>query len=340
MLSLVSDEFLPVHPLHGWPTNHFSGNTHMEKTAKPTLIYVASFPYSGSTIFSIALGNSPKIINIGEANYLENDWEDEKPCFCQKTLSECPFWSRVKKLTTSNSGSSCRSLRLENDSTLAILDSRDLPLYKRLLVNFGVPINVIFPEKDLREYADRTTSFLQSLFQDFDAHAIVDASKNLRRLEVLRLYSDLDIKVIVLKRQAHDLLKSRLKRAKRRNPRYSQIISPIYLIWVLYHRLEIRNLTRSMRREEYLDICYEDFLKSPSTVSRAIENWLGRAIDLGINDENIMDTSNSHIYTGNVGVTKYQTPERGILLRKDAPSQPHFGTVERIVLALSKRIKI
>lgn len=312
----------------------------MTKQAGPVLIYIASFPYSGSTIFSIALGNSPDFLNIGEANYLENDWKDKKPCYCRETLAECPFWSEVKKLTAAGPGAAGQSLQLENKSALRFLDSRDLPVHKRLLVSLGVPLNVVFRDEDLRDYASRTASFMTSLSRAYGAYAIVDASKNLRRLEVLRLHSDLDIKVIVLKRQAQDLLVSRLKRAKRRNPRYSPLMSPVYLLWVLYHRFAIRRVTRRMGDEEYLEATYEELCETPQALERRIERWLGTSIDFGINGENVMDTSNAHIYTGNVRITKYDAPDKGIRLRKNASSTPSFSAFERMVLALSRRIEI
>lgn len=312
----------------------------MTKQAGPVLLYIASFPYSGSTIFSIALGNSPGFLNIGEANYLENDWKDEKPCYCRETLAACPFWSEVKKLTGAGPGAAGPSLQLEDHAALRFLDSRDLPLHKRFLVSLGVPLTVVFRQEDLRDYASRTASFIRSLSHAFGACAIVDASKNLRRLEVLRQYSNLDIKVIVLKREAQDLLASRLKRAKRRNPGYSPLMAPVYLLWVLYHRFAIRRVTRKMRDEECLEVSYEELCGTPQALERRIGRWLGTPVNFGISGENVIDTSNSHIFTGNVRITKFEEGGKGIRLRKAASSVPGFGKLERVVLAVSRRIEI
>lgn len=332
-LSAVSEPHLPSGP---------AGPGHRKRTeqAGPVLLYVASFPYSGSTIFSIALGNSPDVLNIGEANYLENDWQDKKPCYCRKALADCPFWSGAKKLTEAGPGAAGPSLQLEDHSALRFLDSRDLPFLKRLLVSLGVPLTAVFRQEDLRDYASRTASFVTSLSQAFGAWAVVDASKNIRRLEALRLYSDLDIRVIVLKRQAQDLLASRLKRARRRNPRYSPLSAPVYLLWVLYHRFAIRRQTRRMRKEEYLEVTYEELCDTPQALQRRIGNWLGTPVDFGIRGGNVIDTSASHIFTGNVRITKNDAPEKGIRLKKETSSAPSFSALERMVLAVSRRIEI
>ncbi|OBY28146.1 hypothetical protein, partial [Leisingera sp. JC1] len=325
-----------------------------------------------------ALGNSPDFLNIGEANYLENDWQDKKPCYCRKALADCPFWSGAKKLTEAGPGAAGPSLQLEDQSALRFLDSRDLPFLKRLLVSLGVPLTVVFRQEDLRDYASRTASFVTSLSQAFGAWAVVDASKNIRRLEALRLYSDLDSKVIVLKRQAQDLLASRLKRARRRNPRYSPLSAPVYLLWVLYHRFAIRRQTRRMRQEEYLEVTYEELCDTPQALQRRIArrrnprysplsapvyllwvlyhrfairrqtrrmrqeeylevtyeelcdtpqalqrrigNGLGTPVDFGIRGGNGSDTAAAHIFTGNVRITKNDAPEKGIRLRKETAS--------------------
>ncbi|MBY6069110.1 sulfotransferase [Leisingera aquaemixtae] len=312
----------------------------MEKQAGPVLIYIAAFPYSGSTVFSIALGNSPDFLNLGEANFLENDWHDDRQCYCRKTLAECPFWDKVKRQTAAGPDSAPPSLQLENQSQLRFLDSRDLPVPKRLLTTLGVPLHAVFRESDLRDYAGRTATFIRSLSQAFGARAVVDASKNLRRLEALRLYSDLDIRVIVLKRRAPGLLASRLKRAKRRNPWYSSLAAPFYVLWVLYHRFAIRRLTRKMREEEYLEVSYDDFCDAPQALERRIGNWLGTAVSFEISGGNVIDTSNSHAFTGNVRIIKHDERSQGIRLRKSAAPAPGSGMFERLALAVSKWIEI
>lgn len=301
------------------------------------LVYVAALPYSGSTVFSIALGNSQRFLNIGEAKFIENDWNDSSLCYCQKPLSKCSFWVRFMRARDITSDDSESAIRLDNRSTLRDLDSRRLPFVKMLLADIGIPLPLVFGARTVNEYVGGTTELVNCLTQEFEPAFIVDASKSLRRLKALRHHSGLEVKVIVLHRRLHDLLASRLKRARLRNPSYSPLLSPIYLMWVCLRKARMKWMARRLRPEDCLEINYEEFCDTPKSLERKISAWLGASVDFGIDDEGVINTDDCHIFTGNVGVTKRHGRENGIPLRRTRASLKECTLIERVVLGIARK---
>jgi hypothetical protein len=63
---------------------------------KPTVIYVAGYGRSGSTILDILLGSLPQVTSLGEVgNLWELYFRDDSRCSCGLAYFDCPFWSQV-----------------------------------------------------------------------------------------------------------------------------------------------------------------------------------------------------------------------------------------------------
>lgn len=60
-----------------------------------TLVYIAGFGFSGSTLLDMLLGSDPQVVGLGEAMYLPDYIINGKRCTCGQLLRACALWSRA-----------------------------------------------------------------------------------------------------------------------------------------------------------------------------------------------------------------------------------------------------
>jgi len=60
-----------------------------------TVAYILGAGSSGSTLLSMALGNHPEIMTIGEFSQYDKHVAQGLPCSCGQAVTDCGFWSRV-----------------------------------------------------------------------------------------------------------------------------------------------------------------------------------------------------------------------------------------------------
>jgi hypothetical protein len=67
----------------------------LDPSPRPTIIYIAGYGRSGSTLLDIILGAHPEATSLGEVGRLwELYYSDREPCSCGLKYCDCPFWSR------------------------------------------------------------------------------------------------------------------------------------------------------------------------------------------------------------------------------------------------------
>jgi len=146
------------------------------------VVYVASMPFSGSTLLGLLLGGHPKMVGIGEAFRLLRPDRDflsrsgETVCSCGKVMDECEFWRPV-----------CEELRRRTFDSLSEKYRMVLRVFREV---FG---------------RDRVA---------------VDTSKYLPFLRVLHEMPDIDLKVVHLVRDVRGYGLS-ARKASRRSNRFS-----------------------------------------------------------------------------------------------------------------------
>lgn len=65
---------------------------------KASILYIAGFGRSGSTILSLFLGMHPSMFAVGEINWLFDLWQRQKKrCGCGERLRNCTFWGKVRE---------------------------------------------------------------------------------------------------------------------------------------------------------------------------------------------------------------------------------------------------
>jgi|GEM_PF-3019889 len=269
------------------------------ETDLPKVIYVTGLAYSGTTLFSAALGHSKGFFNGGEVNYLENDYNHNKLCSCGQKVDNCEVWRPALKLVVADAEKGIKTLAFTQEQKLRTIDKRSKPLHIKILTLFGALPERLFEKGELTDYALRHRNFMRSLSSSTNSDFIVDASKNSARLHVLRHYSDLPIHVIYVRRSIMQSYASRLKRAKRRNKFYFPLFAPIYLGVILFRVSGLRQRLKNFDQDQLSIVDYEAFVTDPQSVEMQLSKELGVPVDLGIKAGEF-GLGHLHVFTGNV----------------------------------------
>ncbi|MEO0697593.1 MAG: hypothetical protein AAFY84_15990 [Pseudomonadota bacterium] len=276
-------------------------------TAKPTIprpkvLYVLGAPFSGSTLFAAALGTSRGYLNLGEVNFIENDWYDEKKCSCGHTIVDCVIWGKVKR--TLGADANTWDFSFSDGTRSRKLDGRSASAHQKAFYFVGLPLDFTFGRKVVQDYACFYERFYEALYNAFDQNVLVDCSKSSPRLEALNTHDAADLFVVYLKRRPEMVFASRIKRAKRRNRAYISAMSFFYGFWLLYHLRFARRCLSHLDERNVIEVDYEEFCQDPLAVTKRLGKWLGRPIDIAVLEPDLLDLSGSHVFTGNAWLTK------------------------------------
>src|SRR5215470_15851498 len=64
----------------------------------PTVVYIAGFGRSGSTLLERALGELPGYVNVGELiDLFRRTGPDGERCGCGEAFTDCAFWTDIGK---------------------------------------------------------------------------------------------------------------------------------------------------------------------------------------------------------------------------------------------------
>ncbi len=303
----------------------------------PGLTFILGLPYSGSSLFALALGNADGFCNCGEISYVENDWHDRRSCTCGALVTDCVFWAPLKAEMDAALARGEPALNLEAGQKLRPIDARKLPLGRTLALWLGRPLQSVFSAAELDDYASRHAAFLRAVLRQTGAFQVVDSSKNVRRLEVLLQRTDLPVRVVYLERQPAAAFGARLKRARRRNRFYLPILAPLYLGWMLYHRIQTRRCLRMLPAGQMMTISYEQFATDPSAVAAELSGWFGRPVDFGIDADHVLKVTDTHVFTGNVWLTRKKGFDAGVRINPPA-DRPELTGFEHAVFRLGARL--
>lgn len=164
-----------------------------------TVLYIAGYGRSGSTVLDTILGNHPDVFGAGELDLFLSEIANGGICTCGETYLDCPLWGNV---------------------TGDVFDSEDIAAEaERLSADFcgleaglrrGSPTG---PDADR---ARRYGTFWHSVFSSICAHGttsvVVDSSKSAvgtaQRLHELTLRADVDLRVLHLVRDPRAVLYS------------------------------------------------------------------------------------------------------------------------------------
>lgn len=139
----------------------------MDAPELPTVVYIAGYGRSGSTVLDLILGASDQAVAVGELFMFFRPAET-RTCSCGRSVAECPFWSEVR---------SVYQARHLADSRLYVPGNHgDRGLrFRQKIEGFFVPL---WRSPEVRdEYTRHERALLAALQHVSGRHVIVDSSK-------------------------------------------------------------------------------------------------------------------------------------------------------------------
>jgi hypothetical protein len=261
---------------------------------KTTVLYIAGWGRSGSTILANSLNELEGYFHIGEFCHVwENAVLNDYPCGCGTPVRECPYWSAVfrKALGRFPSPADARhmiSLRRETPSNADILLRR---------AHTRKPFA-------LSEYRKRIGDLYAAMAATADARVIIDSSKNPYHLFLLSTIESLNVHVLHLVRDPRATAYSWMRKRLRSDVGGGRSVEMEQFSPVTNSRKwTICNLTiQSMhdRFAGYARLRYEDFVQDPALAVESLRGPLhlpDRASPFG-NNRRIVLTGN-HTVWGN-----------------------------------------
>lgn len=303
------------------------------KPKRTKVVYILGYPYSGSTLFSLALGNSRHLVNLGGVSYLENDYKEKTRCLCGNCLAECKFWQKIKKELDERQidRPEASSFQLNSEGRLSGPDKRHKSVMTML--KLALDVNKAFPARELEDYALKNERFFNVVSEVTGGELIVDVAKSPYRLQILLQRTDLDFKVIWLKRNMKGLFTSKIKRVKRRSRFYFPFFHAIiYIFWALNYYWSCNKVYNKLQDGQKCVVMYEDFIKTPGLVQEALTGFLDTDINFSIGKNYIIPILNQHVYVGN----RWLFPKKRLTevqIRTD-PSTEKIGRIEAFLYGI------
>ena len=271
------------------------------------LLYIASAGHSGSTLLDILAGTIPQVTSTGECVYLP--WQlyrrgrsDPKAakqdiCSCLKSFRECQTWRRIIESLSDRLGFDIFEDPLR--FRIALLRS---PIYHggktslERIFHGLYSYCVQFPHIDLsarlwgipaRRAVHNNWLLFDTIGDVCGTEYVVDSSKDIIRMHMLRCVRPTAVKLLVLVRDVRGVAASSLKRGK--DPMVSA------KTWLRTYT-RIFNVIKKIRNLPIMLISYEDLCADPPQLRRKIANFL----DLPDPGEDLsINTHQHHLVAGN-----------------------------------------
>ena len=154
-----------------------------------TVLYVAGYTRSGSTLLSRMIGSLPGFSAVGEAaaHFFRFTKSIDAPCGCGLSVDACPFWKDVN-FPTNTDAPYARLFRFRN---LVLLES-----YRRR------------HPRESQELIDSMTLLFRTIAEKTSARVIVDSSKTPLHAQFLSWIPEIDLHVIQLVRDPRGVASS------------------------------------------------------------------------------------------------------------------------------------
>lgn len=222
-----------------------------------SLIYIAGYGRSGSTLLDMVLGTHPDAIGMGELTHIFDFWLSDNTCSCKETYKYCTFWNEVmSRWSTSLPDMSIAEAAMVTRQVEDSLSSwrKWLPKHKVITQKYGLIWQTMIDT--IAEIAAVST--------------VIDSSKSTRtvteRATALVNYSQLDVRIIHLVRDPRAVMWSYLRgnniklEAGQAVPNRGGVLRAV-LGWNTANLYAARG--RDSRNNAPLLVRYEDFVEDP-----------------------------------------------------------------------------
>ncbi len=289
------------------------------------ILYIAGAGRSGSTLLERILGQLDGVVNVGELRHAWRHAPTAQRCGCGEILSECTYWQEVMARTQF-------PLTAEGFADLYAAQRK----VDRIRYIPGMLNKSLGSDEFIRNHAIYTGTLrkIYTTIHDLTgSHTIVDASKDMSTLYLLRETADLRLRVLHLVRDSRAVAYSWTREKVRADlvdeTAYIGRYSPQHsaLDWI--YRNQMTEMARG-RVDGYIRLRYEELVANPLEVIERIARFIELPEpDLGfINDGEIQFSKESHALAGNP--MRFQ--KGGVKLKMDSAWQQEFGKADKAVV--------
>lgn len=260
-----------------------------------TVLFVAGFGRSGSTLLGQILSGVPGFVHVGELNFIwEHNVLQNRDCGCGLPFRDCPFWIEVM-------GVAFGGMDVINAHEMVELQQHTTRTRHALqLLNSTTRQRVV---EQSRPFIEATEKIYRAVRQVSGASVVVDSSK-LPPYGFLQGQSDnVDLRCVHLVRDPRATAYSWLRRASTASDGGDGYLPPIgtvesSLTWTTWNLIAERLWSRDRKR--YLRLRYEDFAADPQLWSRRACELAG--VDnpsLPFDPDGCLNVGVSHTVAGN-----------------------------------------
>ena len=240
--------------------------------ARKTIVYIAGYGRSGSTLLARLLGDHEAIFTAGElVNFIDLIDSCDVDCSCGQELCACPFWSKVFQAFTADS----------------LFDQETAENQKQMESIAGLPGSVCgFASNRVDRYCDISRKIMDSIFKQLPDHTrfVVDSSKTTwsrsNRPIMLSRMENYDVKVIHLVRDGRGCMWSMIRGTDTGLLKKAKLLKrssfPVFrtaLHWPIANLAA--HLFQLYAPANYCRIRYEDLVVKPEQVHEALAKFLG-----------------------------------------------------------------
>ena len=140
------------------------------------VLYILGTGRSGSTLIDILLGNSTKLLSLGEIYHTLSCWIKDSECSCGQKCNSCPFWSRVKEAF----------LNEFSEADFKKLKKIQNGYERKALAPLILLFNRFFPTKNYKLYKKQLSALYNAIATVNNRAVFIDSSKNPFRAYVLK----------------------------------------------------------------------------------------------------------------------------------------------------------
>ena len=250
-------------------------------------VFVASRPYSGSTLLSFLANAHPEIASVGEGCGSEIADPTTYRCSCGEVIGECSFWLAVSRAMRA------RGFAFDTSSFDTRFDFvsgsrwvgrlRGGSLRSSLLEDMRDRVLHIWPRHtaQMREVAARNQALAASILELTGKSVYFDASKYHITVRYLRKYADLDLRVVHLVRDVRGATASYMSKP------HGGTLRASVRKWI-QGQLNIERQMAGLPPHRRLRIRYEDICQSPRGALGRLYEFCG--VDTDVELENFRDT--------------------------------------------------
>jgi hypothetical protein len=250
-------------------------STRPPEAAERGYVFLASSPYSGSTLLSFLLASHPGVATISDVSGRRRAGQmDTFHCSCGRRMVDCDFWPRLQEQAARRGIASLdlADVALGFDTAyegpLARIQARSLrwPVLEHARDRLLAPLGVA---NAMRDVGARSWALANAVMDLTETSVFVDASKERLRIRYLERYLPVPQRVIHLVRDVRGVVESTMRRGKRSDP-----VARIAREWARTND-SIEQQLRELPAERQLRIRYEDLCADVTGTLRTAFTFMG-----------------------------------------------------------------